>query len=119
MGIDDGTEVPNAAELDAGIISSGNIFDALPAFAQSQESVGSADCLQDQLDLYLSTGTEVIKKDETVLQWWYRRQDIYPRLSRMALDYLTIPATVQPELDTEETIEELQDGWDNIVIDNN
>ncbi|KIL55688.1 hypothetical protein M378DRAFT_90563, partial [Amanita muscaria Koide BX008] len=27
------------------------------------------------------------------IAWWHGRRSVYPRLSRMALDYLTIPAT--------------------------
>lgn len=30
-------------------------------------------------------------KNEDVLKWWFERQHIYPNLSRMALDYHTIP----------------------------
>jgi hAT family C-terminal dimerisation region len=28
---------------------------------------------------------------EDALQWWHQRRDMFPCLSRMALDYLTIP----------------------------
>lgn len=27
------------------------------------------------------------------MEWWHDRRTLYPRLSRMALDYLSIPAT--------------------------
>ena len=40
---------------------------------------------------YLSTDPENVKD---VLIWWHERKAMYPRLSRMALDYLTIPGTL-------------------------
>jgi hAT family C-terminal dimerisation region len=30
-------------------------------------------------------------KNEDVLHWWYEHKHVYPNLSRMALDYHTIP----------------------------
>jgi len=44
--------------------------------------------LRDELDRYLSTDPEQVND---VCKWWYERKEIYPRLHRMALDYLTIP----------------------------
>ncbi|GLB44048.1 hypothetical protein LshimejAT787_1502320 [Lyophyllum shimeji] len=64
---------------------SGNIFDNLDALAPPAQ----AD-LRDELDRYLSTDVE---KTDDVILWWVERRAMYPRLSRMALDYLTIPAT--------------------------
>ena len=40
------------------------------------------------LRLYLSTEVENVMD---VLQWWYEKCKTYPRLHRMALDYLSIP----------------------------
>jgi hypothetical protein len=42
----------------------------------------------DEITLYLSTGPEPIKD---VLAWWYEKRTVYPLLSRMALDYLSVP----------------------------
>jgi hypothetical protein len=48
--------------------------------------------LRDELDQHLSTDPEQVGgnsgKDIII---WYERQGVYPRLHRMALDYLTIP----------------------------
>ena len=44
--------------------------------------------LRDELERYLSTDPEDVKD---ALLWWYERKDVYPRLHRMALDYLSIP----------------------------
>ena len=42
--------------------------------------------------MYLSTERELSVKDS--LLWWYERKHIYPRLSRMAMDYLSIPGNL-------------------------
>ena len=46
--------------------------------------------MQDEITLYLSTstGTEDVSDG---IRWWCRKKEIYPQLSRMAIDYLTIP----------------------------
>ena len=54
----------------------------------SSSSSNDEDCA-DELDRYLSAGC--IKGVEDPLKWWYENQASYPRLSRMAKDYLTIP----------------------------
>jgi len=59
------------------------MFDDLPAL-----SAPAASELRDELDRYLSTDPEQVTD---VCQWWYERKAEYPRLHRMALDYLTIP----------------------------
>jgi hypothetical protein len=41
-----------------------------------------------ELDRYLSTNVEDVCDP---LMWWTERKSMYPALSRMALDYLTIP----------------------------
>jgi hypothetical protein len=43
---------------------------------------------RDEVDRYLSTDTENIRDP---LLWWSERRAMFPCLSRMALDYLTIP----------------------------
>ncbi|KIL63966.1 hypothetical protein M378DRAFT_79034, partial [Amanita muscaria Koide BX008] len=62
-----------------------NIFDNLPSLAKPKLSH-----LRDELAIYLSTDVEDITNP---IAWWLERRSLYPRLSRMALDYLTIPAT--------------------------
>ncbi|KAJ3566510.1 hypothetical protein NP233_g6964 [Leucocoprinus birnbaumii] len=50
-----------------------------------------------ELELYLEQPRE---KVDDVLQWWLQRHSMFPRLSYMALDYHSIPATsiaVEPE----------------------
>ena len=59
-----------------------NIFDDLPDLAPT-----AAD-YRDELERYLATDVENVKDP---LMWWYERRDRFPRLSRMAQDYLTIP----------------------------
>ena len=61
----------------------GNIFDRLMALAPPKPSN-----LQSELDHYLSNDVENVAD---ALAWWDEKQAIYPRLSRMARDYLSIP----------------------------
>ena len=63
--------------------STNNIFDDLPALSAPRK----AD-LRDELDCYLSTDPEHVTD---AIAWWYKKRYTYPRLHRMALDYLTIP----------------------------
>jgi hypothetical protein len=60
-----------------------NIFDNLPALSAPRTRE-----LCDELDRYLSTDPEHVVD---VLMWWTERKSMYPHLSRMALDYLSIP----------------------------
>lgn len=64
---------------------SGNMFDILPALSAPPPSE-----LRDELDRYLSTDPEHVVD---VCAWWHEQRLAYPRLHRMALDYLTIPGT--------------------------
>jgi hypothetical protein len=59
------------------------MFDDLPALTAPSSSE-----LRDELDRYLSTDPEQVMD---VCRWWYERRVAYPRLYRMALNYLTIP----------------------------
>lgn len=43
---------------------------------------------RDELDRYLAMDVEDMKDG---LMWWYERRTTFPRLSRMARDYLSIP----------------------------
>ncbi len=60
-----------------------NIFDTL---LQSNTSLSNV--AGNELDRYLATGTEQV---DNALHWWTERRTLYPHLSRMALDYLSIP----------------------------
>ena len=61
-----------------------NIFDDLPALQEFE-----ATAIQDELATYLSTGRDLRIVDG--LRWWYEHKHLYPHLSRMAIDYLSIP----------------------------
>ena len=63
--------------------NSKNIFDNLPALQAPKPSE-----LRGELDSYLSTDPEHVTD---ALVWWYEHKHVYPRLHRMALDYLSIP----------------------------
>jgi hypothetical protein len=60
-----------------------NIFDNLPSLVEPKSSE-----LRDDLDHYLSTDPEQVNN---ILVRWNDRKASFPSLSRMALDYLTIP----------------------------
>ena len=60
-----------------------NMFDSLPSLAASRP-----DELCDELDCYLSTDPEGTTNP---IQWWVEHSAMYPNLSRMTLDYLSIP----------------------------
>lgn len=64
--------------------TSDNIFDNLPELASSklQPSFG------DELKAYLSTDEEPAQNP---FHWWVQNRTVFPRLSRMALNYLSIP----------------------------
>jgi hypothetical protein len=66
------------------------MFDNLPAL-----SAPSMMELRDELDIYLSADPEQVggNTSKEVVAWWHERRGVYPRLHRMALDYLTIPGT--------------------------
>ena len=63
------------------------MFDNLPALAPSTLE------LRDELEVYLLSDPEQVggNTSKEVITWWYERWGVYPRLHRMALDYLTIP----------------------------
>jgi hypothetical protein len=60
-----------------------NIFDNLPNLMKPTVAEQ-----RDELDRYLSTDP---KLTDDVLAWWDDRKVSFPCLSRMALDYLSIP----------------------------
>ncbi|KIK40536.1 hypothetical protein CY34DRAFT_13654 [Suillus luteus UH-Slu-Lm8-n1] len=62
-----------------------NIFDCLPALAKPRHHPTN-----NELNAYLNTPIEDV---DHALKWWQQRCTTYPHLSRVVLDYLTIPAT--------------------------
>ena len=61
-----------------------NVFEALDDEGPMK---GPAD---NELQHYLDTP---IEKPANPIQWWKDRRDMYPNLSRMAIDFLCIPGT--------------------------
>lgn len=59
------------------------MFDGLAALIAPAQAE-----LRDELECYLSTDPEHVTD---VIEWWYKKRSVYPRLHRMALNYLTIP----------------------------
>ncbi|KAF5359917.1 hypothetical protein D9758_013966 [Tetrapyrgos nigripes] len=62
-----------------------NQFDELDAYLPPKKSR-----LRDELNRYLSTDPEAVKDP---IQWWTSKSSEFPCLSRMAMNYLSIPAT--------------------------
>ena len=61
----------------------GKHFDNLPALAPPKPSdLGS------ELDRFLKSDVENVTD---AIAWWYEKWSMFPLLSRMALDYLSIP----------------------------
>ena len=57
--------------------------------SDSSSSSSDDEEFADELDRYLSSGR--IKQVKDPIGWWHENQASYPCLSRMAMDYLTIP----------------------------
>jgi len=57
-----------------------NIFDSIMDILPTS--------ITDELHRYLAADVEDVKDG---LMWWYERRMLFPRLSRMARDYLSIP----------------------------
>jgi hypothetical protein len=51
-------------------------------------SLGKTAVQRSEIDEYLALPVEQVKD---VLLWWYEKQHVFPKLSRMAHDYLSIP----------------------------
>ncbi|THH29708.1 hypothetical protein EUX98_g4489 [Antrodiella citrinella] len=69
--------------------TSRNVFDAMLTLAPIQSSAAGTH----ELDIYLQERLADIPASDDALLWWYDRRSVFPRLSRMARDFLTIPAT--------------------------
>jgi hypothetical protein len=63
-----------------------SIFDTLPSLRK-----GTPVTVQDEFLTYIGTGPE---KTDDAIGWWIDNSARFPTLSRMALDYLTIPGTL-------------------------
>ncbi|EIW56574.1 hATC-domain-containing protein [Trametes versicolor FP-101664 SS1] len=61
------------------------MFDYLPSL-----TAAGSNQAEDELTRYLAAPPEPVKD---ALSWWTERAHLYPTLARMALDYLSIPAT--------------------------
>jgi hypothetical protein len=64
---------------------SDNIFDVLPTVSAAAKVTP-----RNELNHYLTAPTEATRDP---LLWWVEKQKTYPRLSRMARDYISVPAT--------------------------
>lgn len=64
------------------------MFDNMPRRSGKARAPGAGAAELSELDLYLQADTEEV--DDPIM-WWHKRRDVYPALSRMALNYLTIP----------------------------
>ena len=62
---------------------SSNVFDNLPCLAKPKPKLA-----HDELDAYLATNIEDVTD---ALEWWIKNCATFPRLSCMAIDYLSIP----------------------------
>lgn len=61
-----------------------NIFNNLPTLVKKG-------LLKDELDSYLAMEVEEFQTNEDMIKWWHDHWSTYLHLSRMVLDYLTIP----------------------------
>jgi hypothetical protein len=66
--------------------ASDNMFDAMQALAAPRTRE-----LRNEIDRYLSTDVE---ETSDVLMWWRERRSMFPKLARMATDYLSIPGLI-------------------------
>jgi hypothetical protein len=64
-------------------------FDATTNWMEDNDMLGSM-VDPDELEEYLSQPVERLKIPD-VMKWWWDKRIVWPRLSRMALDYLSIP----------------------------
>jgi hypothetical protein len=66
-----------------------NYFDKLLFANEESDSEEEERLPRDELESYLATST--VKNVQDALVWWHEHAHVYPRLSQMATDYLTIP----------------------------
>lgn len=65
-----------------------NPFNASDSTSDSDSGSGEDEETISELEMYLRHKTE---KTKDPVDWWRERRTLYPRLSQMALDYLTVP----------------------------
>nr|GAT43317.1 predicted protein [Mycena chlorophos] len=65
-------------------------FEAKNRYKDPSFKAPTAAALGDEIERYLASPVEDVQDP---IQWWIERKAVYPRLSRMAIDYLLIPAT--------------------------
>jgi hypothetical protein len=75
----------DTSPLQVTVNKSANIFDNLPSLSQFTSAP-----VDNELDVYLKTPIENVAIGDGI-QWWFRNRHTFPCLSRMALDYLSIP----------------------------
>ena len=75
------TDDATATTLERQVLS--NVFDNLPCLAKPKPKL-----THDELDAYLATN---IKDITGALEMWIKNCATFPRLSHMAIDYLSIP----------------------------
>ncbi|KAF7761164.1 hypothetical protein Agabi119p4_10573 [Agaricus bisporus var. burnettii] len=75
-----------------------NMFESFIMGGPAISTLSATVPVLDEVKLYLSTGPETLKymdhgqeKSFTPLEWWVNHRGTYPRLSCMALDYLSVP----------------------------
>jgi hypothetical protein len=66
------------------------VFDNLPALSHFEAAP-----VVDELEAYLAAPIENVDITD-IFVWWYEHRGTYPRLSAMALDYLSIPGKQYP-----------------------
>ncbi|KAL1937246.1 hypothetical protein VTO73DRAFT_13915 [Trametes versicolor] len=76
-----------SSDMSSAAKESKNLFDNLPRRSGKKKGPGP---VKTELDIYLEADTEEV---DDVIAWWWRHRDVYPNLSRMDLDYLSIPGT--------------------------
>ncbi|KAF5340736.1 hypothetical protein D9611_007371 [Ephemerocybe angulata] len=69
-----------------------NMFDSLPTIARKKKKKLDPSNLEDEIMHYLAEPVDD-ECEEEPLEWWVKCQKEYPWLSRMAWNFLSIPAT--------------------------
>lgn len=67
------------------------MFDESDASTMHSDSESETESLSTELEDYLRQKTE---KTKDPILWWIERRSMFPRLSRMGIDYLSIPGTL-------------------------
>jgi len=73
--------------------------------------VGDYSC-DNEIDRY--TVLHQLKKDTDIMQWWLTHKDEYPVLYKIAMDYLSIPATSVPSERANSAAKRVFDGRESL-----